>query len=402
MTTDTDVAREVIAEAETVLAAAVNGAETLRAGLEWLQRFVSWPSDHDALLAAVWALGTHCTDTKLVMVHPAYPRLIFTGEKASGKTFAMEQVLSLCPRADIASSASAPSIAEQIAKEHSTIGLDELDLVIGDGAAAKDLRNVMNSGYKVSGAYRRAKVRLPVFAPMALAGLASVLRGNPCLDTLRSRSIIIDMRPAQPGMVDKFRSRLHAAGAEAIREAFASWGEINAAAVAEAWPEIPDGLANRDEEIAAPLLAIGEVIGGEFPDRIRDAVCASMLGRTDAEPTVTPAERLLADISAVWTGAQVGSADLVRRLAGIKGSPWRAIFPDAARAGIELAHYLAPHDITPVKVWLPDEQRSAQGYKRAQFGALLDNAPEGPEGIQADDLQSSGPSGPSGPSECAS
>ena len=204
------------------------------------------------------------------------------------------------------------------------------------------------------------------------------------------------MKPAPSGSVEKYRSRLHDPGAAAICEAFASWGEINAADVADAWPEIPDGLANRAEEIAAPLLAIGEVIGGQWPERIRAAVCAFLLGQTDEEPTVTPAERLMADIGAVWTGAQMSSRGLVKRLTELSGAPWRAIFPDDARAGIELAKYLAPHDIAPVKIWLPDEQRSAQGYKRAQFGEILADVPEDPEVDHDSGLQSSGPSDPSG------
>ena len=189
MTYDTDSAEAVIAEAEAAIAGAGNGAATLQAGYDWLRRFVYWPSDHAAVIAATWALGTHCTDRTLVMVHPAYGRLIVAGPKAAGKTFAVEQILSLCPRPDLASNATAPGVAEQISKEHSTIGLDELDLVIGDGNAAKDLRNLMNSGYKRSGAYRRAKMRYPIFAPMLLAGLTAVLRGNPSLDTLRSTII---------------------------------------------------------------------------------------------------------------------------------------------------------------------------------------------------------------------
>ena len=127
--------------------------------------------------------------------------------------------------------------------------------------------------------------------------------------------------------------------------------------------------------------------------------CArSWLGQTDDEPTLAPAERLLSDIRDVWTGEQVSSRELVARLKSITGGPWRAIFPDPARAGIELAKYLAP-DIAPVKIWLPEEQRSAQGYKRAQFGELLDDNPEDPEVDHDSGLQSSGPSGSSGLSE---
>jgi hypothetical protein len=371
------------------VASTPNGAATLDAARDWLARFVSWPSEHALNLAVVWAAGTHCTDRANVMVHAAYPRVIFTGEKDSGKTFAMEQLLSLCPRPDITSNTTAPALAAQIATEHNTIGLDEMDLVVGTAAAAADLRNLMNSGYKRSGAYRRAKAKLPVFGPLAMAGLASVLRGNPCLDTLRSRSVIIDMRPAVQGAVERYRARLHEGGAAAICEALASWGEVNADEIGDAWPVIPDGLINRSEEICSPLLAIGEVAGPVWAERTRAAVCALMLGRSDDAPTVAPAERILDDVRAVWTGTQVRSGDLAARLACLRGGPWRAIFPDPARAGSELAKYLGPHGISPVKIWLADEQRSAQGYKLAQFDAAAPSGSDVPEVDQASDLHSS-------------
>jgi hypothetical protein len=286
----------------------------------------------------------------------------------------MERTLELCPRPDIVSSTTGPALAGQIATEHPTVGLDEMDLVIGDGQAAKDLRNIMNSGYKPSGAFRRAKVKLPVYAPIAMSGLAKVLRGNPYLDTLRSRSFIIDMKPAKPGEIEKYRTRLHESGAKAIAMALASWGEANAGAVGDAWPEIPEGLSNRDEEIAAAVLALAEVAGGTWPERIRAAVCALLLGESDEEPDVAPAERIIADIRAVWTGTQVGTADLAARLAALPRSPWGAIFPDPARAGIELASYLRPYDISPVKIWLGDEGRAAQGYKIEQFEELWESS----------------------------
>ena len=373
----------------------INGAATLDAGHAWLGRFVAWPGPHEHDLATVWALGTHCVDRNMVMVHAAYGRLIFTGIKDSGKTHAMERTLELCPRPDIVSNTTGPALASQIATEHPVVGLDEMDLIIGDGQAAKDLRNILNSGYKPSGAFRRAKVKLPVYAAVAASGLAKVLRGNPYLDTLRSRSFIIDMRPAEPGEIEKYRSRLHEGGAAAIAAAFASWGEANAGAVGDAWPEIPEGLGNRDEEIAAAVLAVAEVAGGDWPERIRAAVCALLLGESDEEPDVAPAERITADVRAVWTGTQVGTADLAARLAALPRSPWGAIFPDPARAGIELASYLRPYGISPVKIWLGEEGRAAQGYKIGQFEGIWETgfvrqSPSGngePEDDQASDLR---------------
>jgi hypothetical protein len=347
-----------------------NGAATLDAAAGWLARFVSFPSEQALNIAACWALGTHCTDRDLVMVHAAFPRLIFTGAKDSGKTFAMEQVASLSARPDITSDITGPALAKEIATEHPTVGVDELDLIIGGGAGASDLRGILNSGYKRSGAVRRAAGKSPTFAPVMLAGLSDVVRGNACLDTLRSRSVIIDMEPAQHGAVERYRARLHEAGAAAIAEALASWGQRNAIDVCESWPDEIPGLINRAEEIAMPLLAVAEVAGGHWPAKIRAALSALLAGQ-DAEPAkVTPAERLLSDVRACWTGSQMPSKMLAERLSWLKDGPWSAIFPDPARAGSELAKYLAPHGIGPVKIWVAEEQRSVQGYKLAQFAAL--------------------------------
>jgi hypothetical protein len=365
------------------------GAATLDAARQWLSRFVSWPDEHSLNLATVWAAGAHCVDRDHVLVHAAYPRLIFTGELASGKTHAMEMLLGLCPRPDLTSNITAPALAKQIATEHSTVGIDEIDLIVGGGAGASDLRNLLNSGYKRSGCYRRANAKLPVFGALMIAGLASVLRGNDNLSTLRSRSVIIDMEPAQAGSVERYRSRLHDGGAAAIAAALASWGEINASDVADSWPDVPDDLINRAEEIAEPLLSVAEVAGGAWPERIRAAVRALLLGAHDDVPQLAPAERILADVRACWVGSQMRSAVLAERLSWMRGGPWQAIFPDPARAGTELAKYLVPHGISPVKIWLAEEQRSVQGYRLAQFEAAW-NAPAGPEVDQVADLHSSG------------
>jgi hypothetical protein len=367
-----------------------NGAATLDATVSWLQRFVSFPSEHAANIAAVWAAGTHCTDRDMIMVHAAWPRLIFTGAKDSGKTFAMETIASLSARPDITSDITGPALAKEIATEHPTVGIDELDLIVGGGAGASDLRGILNAGYRRSGAVRRAAGKTPVFAPVMLAGLSDVVRGNACLDTLRSRSVILDMVPAQHGAIERYRDRLHASGAAAISEALASWGARHAIDVAEAWPDEVPGLVNRAEEIAMPLLAIAEVAGGHWPAKIRAALSALLAGQDDEPAKVTPAERLLSDVRACWTGSQMPSKVLAERLSWIKDGPWGAIFPDPARAGSELARYLGVHGISPVKIWLADESRSVQGYRLAQFTALWD----GPEVDQVADLHSSGNSLP--------
>jgi hypothetical protein len=364
--------------AETAPAVTGGGAAALDAAHDWLGRFVTM-GEHELDLVTAWIAGTHCTDRELVMMHAAYPRLIFTGPKNSGKTFAMRRALSLCPRPDINSDITAPELARQIAEEHPTVGVDELDLIVGTGDAAKMLRNLFNSGYERGGSFRRSRKKMPVFAPVAVAGLADVLRGNPCLDTLRSRSFIVDMHGSEPG-IERYRARLHDGTATELAEALASWGELHAGAVAEAWPEIPDGLVDRDEEIAEPLLAVAEVAGGSWPERVRAAIKALLLGQSGARQVETPAERLMSDIREVWTGDQVGSATLAARMTSLRGAPWRAVFPDPARAAAELSRYLAPRGITPVKIWLPDEQRSVQGYKAEQFIAAWAEI-EAPSGI---------------------
>jgi hypothetical protein len=360
----------VTAELDVPATLPANGAGSLDAAAAWLARFVSFPSEHALNIAACWAAGTHCTDRDLVMVHAAWPRLIFTGAKDSGKTFAMEQVASLSARPDITSDITGPALAKEIATEHPTVGIDELDLIIGGGAGASDLRGILNSGYKRSGSVRRSAGKTPVFAAVMLAGLSDVVRGNQCLDTLRSRSVIIDMVPAVAGAVERYRERLHASGAAAIAEALASWGQRNAIDVAEAWPDEVPGLVNRSEEIAMPLLAVAEVAGGAWPAKIRAALSALLAGQDDEPAKLTPAERLLGDVRACWTGTQMPSKVLAERLSWLKGGPWAAIFPDPSRAGAELSKYLGGHGIGPVKIWLGEEQRSVQGYKLSQFAPL--------------------------------
>jgi hypothetical protein len=114
------------------------------------------------------------------------PRLVLDSpEPASGKTRVLEILALLCRGAKLTLSTTTAALYRRIAAaddEPPTILQDEADAVFGrtTNPQAEDLRALFNSGYKrgatvdrCEGDSKNMRVReFPVFAPVALAGLA--------------------------------------------------------------------------------------------------------------------------------------------------------------------------------------------------------------------------------------
>jgi hypothetical protein len=358
---------QIIAETQVP---APTGAATLDAAAQFLDRFVAWPSPAARDAAVLWAAHTHCTDRDRVLVFASTPRLAFlSDEPASGKTFAMERVASLSARPVMCTDPTAPALAKIIAEQHATVAIDEIDLLLRKGTAKQEVRTILNAGYARSGTVLRSSGQVRVFGPVALAGLDVAFTTSPLLRATYSRSIVVRMLPAAPGAVEDYRERMHDGAAAAIAAALEAWVLSELGPIAEAWPDMPEGIRNRDADIWEPLIILGDAAGGDWPARAR-AACLELTARTEATaPAVSPAERLPADLRAVWAGEdRLSSATIIGRLVSLRGAPWAQLWPHPELAGRELAALLAPHSITPVKVRI--DGRPLQGYTAEQLSPL--------------------------------
>ena len=73
---------------------------------------------------------------------------------------------------------------------------------------------------------------------------------------------------------------------------------LSSKALAAAWPEMPDGIEDRDADVWEPLLAVADAAGGDWPERAR--VAAVALVALSKESTPSLGIRLLADLRDVF------------------------------------------------------------------------------------------------------
>jgi len=213
-------------------------------------------------------------------------------------------------------------------------------------------------------------IRFSTWAPMALA----VIKNLP--DTLEDRSIIIPMHRQTPEEC-KERTRLREnrpSGLEDLGRKAARWAKDNLDKLNEADPELPDELDDRAGDNWEPLLAIADAVGGDWPERARQAAIALS---ADTEAGSIGVE-LLADIQRIFDGLDMDrlpSAKIVKDLIAMSDRPWKAYSWGKDISEHQLAGLLRHYGIRPGSIHLSEElqamlglkKATAKGYKREQF-----------------------------------
>jgi hypothetical protein len=200
------------------------------------------------------------------------------------------------------------------------------------------------------------------------------------------RSIPIELaRRKKTEPVARFFLREAAPELHRVREALAAWGKDAVDVLRDARPALPEALPDRAVEVWEPLLAIADLVGGEWPARARKAALELHQGRTDTDsvgvallraireafypPRPTPEAPEPESVDQVFT------IDLLRHLVDREGEPWPGWWGrevDQAKEGetprkpaMELARYLKPFGVQPKK--LRDGDRTSNGYERMNF-----------------------------------
>ena len=327
----------------------------------FLARFVAFPSSAALHAVTLWSVMTHVA----LHLHTT-PRLaLLSPEPESGKTRVLEVLALLVAHPMLSFGASAPSIFRMLAKGMLTLLFDEVDALFskrGKDDHNEDLRALLNVGYRRGARIPRCvgprhDVELfDVFAPAALAGLGDLP------DTIMTRSIIVRMRKRSTGeRVQQFRIRMHAAEGAALRERLVDWAAEVGANVGEAWPELPEGVEDRQAECWEPLIAIADAAGGHWPTTAR-AACIELL-KVAADRDVSIGVRLLVDLRAAFGDRDaMTTAAILEVLHAIEEAPWgdlngRTLDPR------RLAATLRRYGVRSTKVRPPDGTPK-QGYRR--------------------------------------
>ena len=268
-----------------------NGSALLEKLAAFVRRYVVL-SDEQATIIALWVVHTHAFDAA-----DATPYLnVFSAEKRSGKTRLLEVLSLLAARSWLTGRVTAAVLVRKVAAETPTLLLDESDAAFkGDREYAEALRGILNAGFRRGGvtslcvgqganlSYRD----FPVFGPKAIAGIGKLP------DTIADRSVPIELRRRRAGEgVARFRVRKAEREGLSLRDAATAWAEANIERLSSAEPQLPDELDDRAQDIIEPLLAIADEVGGEWPERAREAAVKLLSGEeregTDSLGRVAP------------------------------------------------------------------------------------------------------------------
>ena len=277
-----------------------NGTRILDAVYAFLGRFVAYPSEAAHVAHALWCAHTHFMDT-----WDSTPRIAFLSpEPGSGKTRALEVTELLVPRPVEAINTTPAYLFRKVSDPDGapTILYDEIDTLFGPKAKDnEEIRGMLNAGHRRGAMAGRCVVKgkvveteeLPAYCAVAMAGLGDLP------DTLLSRSAIIRMRRRAPGeTVEPFRRRACKAEGHALAAQLAAWAAAASPQMEGVWPELPDGIVDRDADVWEALIAVGDAAGGNWPERARVAAVALVADSKAASPSL--GIRLLADLREVF------------------------------------------------------------------------------------------------------
>ena len=342
-----------------------SGARMLDQVHEFVGRFVSYPNAHARVAHTLWIAHAH-----MMEAWESTPRLAFLSpEPGSGKTRALETTELLVPNPVEAVNVTPAYLFRKVGDPAGmpTILFDEIDTVFGPKAKDnEEIRGLLNAGHRRGAVAGRCVVRgkiveteeIPAYCAVALAGLG----GLP--DTILSRAVVVRMRRRAPDeQVEPFRRRIHGAEGHQLRDELAAWAAAAVAARGTEWPEMPEGIQDRDADVWEPLLAVAESAGGEWLERARAAAVA--LVKSGKEETASLGVRLLTDLKAVFGDREhMTTEDILSALIRIDEAPWGDLKgkPLNDRG---LAQRLREYQIKSKVIRVGD--KTPRGYKRADL-----------------------------------
>lgn len=322
--------------------------------------------DGGAETIALWVLFDHAHNSFTIS-----PILEVTSPTPEcGKTTVLRVLSKLATRALSASNITGAAVFRAVDMWEPTLLVDEADTYLKD---SDELRGILNSGHDRSSAFVVRTVgddhepkQFRTWAPKVIAMIGKLP------PTLSSRGIHIKLKrmlPGEPLVALKSTSHLEILQRKCIR-----WASDHAEELIGANPVMPVSLYGRAADNWGPLLAIAELIGGDWTERARDvAVVAS--GRYSDE---LASIQILHDVAAIFGDRGVdrlSSEEIVIELAEMEGRPW----PEWGRqqkpiTKNQLAKLLDAHNIVPTSVRMPTG-KTPKGYHLRAFTAELTRYP---------------------------
>jgi hypothetical protein len=328
-------------------------------------------SDAAADVIALWVMHTWTVNAFTMS-----PRLaIVSPTKGCGKTTVLRLLNHIARRAKRAGSISPSALFRTIEQFQPTVLLDETEKYIEHGS---DLHALLNEGHCKGGTVLRVLGEKLELREFSVFGAMAFARNGRLPDDLEQRSMVIEM---QRRRVDEELAELRDDRSEPLQQIAkmcARWADDYGSMVADADPNME--MINRDRDNWRPLFSIADVIGGDWPDRIREA--AMVIAPRDSE---TFGIMLLADIKMLFEERntdRLASAEICDALAAMENRPWaewkasKGASPKPITKN-QLAQLLKPFHIVSDSVRISDH--TPKGYYLHQFTEAFDRylAPEG-------------------------
>ena len=316
-------------------------------------------SDAQTDTVALWVMHTWTLN-----VFTMSPRLaIISPTKGCGKTTLLRLLNHLARRAKRAGSISPSALFRAVEQFQPTVLLDETEKYVEHGS---ELHALMNEGHCKGGSVMRVLGENLELREFAVFGALAFARNGKLPDDLEQRSIVIEM---QRRRVDEDLAELREGhcpeSLQQIAKMCARWADDYAGIVADTDPDMD--MINRNRDNWRPLFCIAEVIGEDWPRRVREAAAVLAPREADSHGTI-----LLADIKAVLDARTGEWADrmfsqmLADALADIEGGRWAEYGKNKKPiTKNQLARLLNDFKVTPETVWIGS--KSLKGYHRHQF-----------------------------------
>jgi hypothetical protein len=344
--------------------AAETGDQLLDVVETFLRRFVAYPSEAAGVAHVLWV--AHCW---FMDEWDSTPRIAFLSpEPGSGKSRALEVTEPLVPRPVHAVNVSASYLFRSVSHEDGrpTVLYDEADTVFGPKAKEnEDIRGLLNAGHRQGATAGRCEIRgrkvetvdYPAYCAVALAGLDDLP------DTIMTRSVVVRMRRRAPEeRVEPWRRRINGPEGHAIGDRLADWA--NAQRPRIGWPDMPEGIEDRNADVWEALLAVADLAGGAWPDRARR--CAVSLVTQSADRAGSLGVTLLRDLRAIFKDGvdRLATETILEQLHGLDESPWCDIRGKELDAR-GLSRRLSKYGVKPKVIRIGDG--TVRGYEAADL-----------------------------------
>ena len=357
----------------------VDGAELLDELENVLAKHVILPKGATTVVS-LWVLGTYCMDSWRV-----WPKLLITSpEKRCGKSTLLETVEGLVYRALLTSNISSSAIFRCIEEWAPCLLIDEADTFTKDN---DELNGVINAGHtkrtavvirseKSGDTFKPSK--FSVWCPQVIAGIGEQ-RG-----TLHDRSIHLELRRKLP---EEQSAKLPAEYYEQMRvfrRMCLRWAEDHTYKLKHSMCIAPACGNDRAQDNWTPLFTIAELVGGNWPEKVRAAYTIFIEAVADVSKDAS--HLLIEDISEIlddWSHPVMFSRVLVDKLVELEDRPWFEWKRGKPLTQNSLARLLRPYGLTSTAKRIGGDV--AKGYDaqkmRAAFTPYLPTLP--PKSVKA-------------------